>query len=324
MSELGSGAGRVSFHEVPDGYQGQRLDNYLFARFRHIPKSYIYKALRKGEFRVNKKRAKPDYRLENGDLIRIPPAFSCDQQEKKNSAKLQPSKKWLEQLSQAVQYEDEKVIAINKPSGLAVHGGSGVDYGVIEVMQQLYPKLPQLELVHRLDRDTSGCLLLAKKRSALRELHQAFRSGQVQKSYYALTLGHWAKHEQRVDAPLRKIQLASTGERRVIVDKSEGKASLSQYETVKKFKDAELVLARPVTGRTHQLRVHAQYTKHPIAGDDKYGNKAFDAQMKSEFGLNRLFLHAYKIKLVLPSYAKPLVIEVPMSQALEECLSRLD
>lgn len=325
MSESTSGVSRVSYHEVSMDYQDQRLDNYLFARFRRVPKSHIYKALRKGEFRINKKRAKPDYRLQAGDVIRFPPIFSPEKQE----AKLQPSDYWLDALSQSILYEDDQIMAINKPSGIAVHGGSGVDYGVIEVMQQLYPALTQLELVHRLDRDTSGCLLLAKKRAALRELHQAFRSGStesagsVQKSYYALTQGQWAKQEKRVDAPLRKFTLSS-GERRVAVDRVEGKPSLSQYEVVKNFGFAELVLARPVTGRTHQLRVHAQYAKHPIAGDEKYGDKLFNAQMK-KMGLHRLFLHAAKIKLNLPSYVQPLVIEAPLAGVgeLEGCLSRL-
>ena len=309
---------QVSFHHVTEDRQGQRLDNYLFAQFRRVPKSHIYKALRKGEFRVNKKRAKPDYRLQDGDVVRIPPIFSPE----KKSVKLQPSDRWLDVLSQSIVYEDEKVLAINKPSGVAVHGGSGVDYGVIEVMQQLYPKLSQLELVHRLDRDTSGCLLLAKKRSVLREMHEAFRSaGRVQKSYYALTLGRWEKHELRVEAPLKKITM-SNGERRVVVDKSEGRASLSVYESIQRFSGAELVLAKPVTGRTHQLRVHAQYAQHPIACDNKYGDKAFSAEMKS-LGLSRLFLHAAKIKLSLPSYDQPLIVEAPLASELEECLFRL-
>ena len=309
--------GLVRYEIIDPEHIGRRLDNYLFALLNAVPKSHIYKALRKGEFRVNKKRVQADYRIEEGDVLRIPPLFHAE----KASVILKPSDQWLDILKESVLYENEMMLAINKPAGIAVHAGSGIDYGLIEALRALYPQYPHLELAHRLDRDTSGCLLIAKKRSGLVLLHDAFRAGTVQKSYYALTLGHWLKKDIRVDAPLRKYQTVS-GERRVVVDKMEGKPSLSQFECIERFQQASFVLARPATGRTHQLRVHAQYRKHPIAGDDKYGDKEFNQLMKA-FGLNRLFLHAAKVKLNLPQYLDPVVIEAPLAPVLASVLVAL-
>lgn len=304
----------VRYETVDPDHVGRRLDNYLFFQFKCVPKSHIYKALRKGEFRINKKRVQADYRLEEEDIIRIPPLFNTE----KAPVALKPSDKWMAMLQESVIYEDDQILAINKPSGIPVHAGSGAHYGVIEALRVLYPQYPQLELAHRLDRDTSGCLLLGKKRSSLTLLHDAFRSGNVQKSYYALTMGRWEKKDIRVDIPLRKFQISS-GERRVVVDRAEGKPSLSQFEVLETFRDASLIIARPMTGRTHQLRVHTQYVQHPIAGDDKYGDKGFNQAMKG-FGLNRLFLHAWKLKLTLPHQSDPIVIESHLESSLNDVL----
>ncbi len=211
-----------------------------------------------------------------------------------------PSHYAVAALSDCVLYEDKSLLIINKPSGLAVHGGSTVKMGVVETLRTLYPKLPQLELVHRIDRDTSGCLILAKKRSALRELHALLRTGQFHKVYWALTKGQWQPEELTVDAPLLKNTL-SGGERIVRVNK-EGKPSLTVFRPLEAFTDASLMEATLHTGRTHQIRVHCQYRGHPIAGDEKYGDKAFNKQMKEQ-GLRRMFLHAAWLSLRSPQPA---------------------
>lgn len=207
---------KVQFVKVEAEYEGQRIDNFLITRLKGLPKSRVYRILRKGEVRVNKKRAQPSYRLQEGDEIRIPPMQLDDK-----PTPVTPSKNLTELLKQRIIHEDKNLLIINKPSGIAVHGGTGVGIGVIEVLRTLYPKLPHLELVHRLDMDTSGCLILAKKRSILKELHEMLREGKVHKVYQALTMGHWKPNELRVEASLKKNFLSS-GERIVRVD-DEGK-----------------------------------------------------------------------------------------------------
>ena len=308
---------KVSFITVPEDYTDQRVDNFLFAQYRKIPKSHIYRVIRKGEVRVNKKRVKADSRIYPGDVIRIPPLQIQSGEQKQ--IELKPSQTWQKILANSVIYEDADILAINKPSGLPVHGDNGT-YGVIETLKMLYPQYPHLELAHRLDKETSGCLLLAKKRSMLKRLHEAFREGQVRKTYYALTLGHWKKSELHVDLPLTRREKA-TPECCVVVDKFHGKPSVTRFEVADQFKEATGVLAYPETGRTHQIRVHAQYKGHPLAGDNRYGNAEFSAQMKL-LGLNRLFLHALKLNIRLPNH-QPIKIQAPLPDELTKILIKL-
>ncbi|MES2217054.1 MAG: RluA family pseudouridine synthase [Pseudomonadota bacterium] len=303
----------VKFVTIDEAYAEQRIDNFLMNYLKTLPKTRLYRLLRKGEIRVNKKRIAPSYRLQAGDLIRLPPM----QLDPKPALAATPSARLVALLRDSILYEDNDLLIINKPAGIPVHGGTNVSLGVIEALRIIYPTLKHLELAHRLDRDTSGCLVLAKKRSILKELHELMRSGQVHKVYYALTKGQWRPEELRVDVALLKNHLSS-GERVVRVDK-EGKASLTVFAPVKSFKDAMLVDATLHTGRTHQIRVHARYRSHPIAGDDKYGDKEFNKLMR-ERGLKRMFLHARLIEFTLPSTSKRISVAAPLDADLLEVI----
>lgn len=299
---------------IPSDYSEQRVDNFFFRKFKNIPKSHIYKAIRKGEVRVNKKRVKADSRVQPGDVIRIPPFFNQNPDE----ILVKASPYWMETLKKSVIYEDESILAINKPWGLPVHGDKG-SYGVLEVMKEIYPHYPDLELAHRLDKETSGCLLMAKKRSMLKHLHQAFREGRVKKTYYALTLGHWKKSELLVNLPLSRREKKGP-ECQVVVDKINGKESLTRFEVVKGLANASLVLAYPETGRTHQIRVHCKHLGHPLAGDTRYGDALFNEGLRKK-GLNRLFLHAFKLKLSLPNYPSSLKLECALPLDLQNLVT---
>jgi len=296
---------------------GQRIDNFLRTQLKGVPKSLIYRILRKGEVRVNKKRIKPDYKLQGGDEVRVPPVTVSEQPAPVPSARLNR----IAALEQQILYEDNALLVLNKPSGMAVHGGSGLQFGVIEALRALRPDARFLELVHRLDRDTSGILLVAKKRSMLRALHQQLRDKTIQKDYLCLVRGQWQMRTRSVTAPLRKNVLAS-GERIVRVS-ADGKPSETRFRIARRFAAATLVTASPVTGRTHQIRVHTQHAGHPIAGDDKYGDAEFDQTMKAH-GLNRLFLHAASIRFHHPGLEREMVVEAPLGSALESVLTKLD
>ncbi len=300
---------------VDEAYAEQRIDNFLITFLKSLPKTRIYRLLRKGEIRVNKKRTSPDYRLQAGDQIRLPPM-----QLDIKAAPVVPGKRSVDMLKDRILYEDKNLLIINKPSGIPVHGGSGVHVGVIETLRSMFPKLPHLELAHRLDADTSGCLVLAKKRSILREIHGLLRGGNVHKAYLALTKGHWSSAELRVDAALRKNHLSS-GERVVKIDR-EGKPSLTVFEPMQAYRGAMLVKAILHTGRTHQIRVHARYRSHPIAGDEKYGDKEFNKELRQK-GLKRLFLHSYSIEFILPSTGQVIAVEAPLDPELQNCLDCL-
>lgn len=274
------------FVEIDEGRDGQRVDNFLITYLKGVPKSHVYRILRKGEVRINKGRCKPDTRLRAGDSVRIPPIRLADVKTASPSDNL---KKLLES---RIVFEDKALLIVNKPSGLAVHGGSGVSLGLIEALRQMRPELKFLELVHRLDRDTSGLIMIAKKRSMLTWLHAALRGDGVDKRYLALVAGSWSKRKLRVDAPLEKNHLQS-GERMVRVTQG-GKRSLTEFRIVQPLSKATLVEAKPVTGRTHQIRVHTQYAGHPIGCDPKYGDAEFD-KLAREKGLKRLFLHAWRL-----------------------------
>ncbi|MBI3773851.1 MAG: 23S rRNA pseudouridine(955/2504/2580) synthase RluC [Gammaproteobacteria bacterium] len=299
--------------EVDADRAGQRIDNFLMTCLKGVPKSLVYRILRTGEVRVNKGRIKPSYRLEAGDQIRIPPVRTSDTPEA-----VVPTRRAQEQLEGTILYEDNGLLAINKPSGMAVHGGSGLSFGVIEALRILRPEKDHLELVHRLDRETSGCLLIAKRRSALRQLHELMRDGQMEKQYLALCMGRWKGG--RVDVPLRK-NVQRSGERMVTVS-ADGKASESRFTPLQRFADATLMEVDIYTGRTHQIRVHAAHSGHPLAADEKYGDKTFNKQMR-EFGLKRLFLHAQVLRFPWGDDGKMLEIRAPLDEDLSAVLKRL-
>lgn len=292
---------------------GQRIDNFLFTLLKGVPKSHIYRILRAGEVRVNKKRVKPDYRLQAEDILRIPPVRHAPE------TPIILHQSILTRLKQAILYEDDNLLVLNKPSGMAVHGGSGLSFGVIEALRQQDPK-QTYELVHRLDRETSGCLLVAKKNSALRELHRALREHEITKTYYALVRGHWPKRLQKIDMSLHKNQLQS-GERMVRVSE-QGKTALTHFQVEKCYATASLIKARLITGRTHQIRVHTAYAQHPIAGDEKYGDKNFNKDIRW-LGLKRLFLHAYELRLCLPGSTTLRTFTAPLDDELKHVLQSL-
>ncbi len=305
---------RVQELEIDAEQAGQRIDNFLLRRLKGVPKSRIYRILRKGEVRVNRGRIGPDYRLQSGDRVRIPPI-------RVGEAKPAPRTDgdrlaWLEQ---RVLFEDKGLLILDKPSGMAVHGGSGVSFGVIEALRALRPSAPFLELVHRLDRDTSGCLMVAKKRSILRALHELMRGDGVEKRYLALLAGAWKGGERRVSAPLRK-NVVSSGERIVRVD-PEGKPARSLFRPLRRFADATLVEVVLDTGRTHQIRVHAAHIGHPVAGDEKYGDETCNRRLR-ELGLKRLFLHAHALAFQLPERER-LEASTPLDPELQAVLERL-
>ena len=238
----------------------------------------------------------------------------------KEEEAVSPHLQKVAQLNDVILYEDDHILVLNKPSGTAVHGGSGLSFGVIEGLRALRPEARFLELVHRLDRDTSGVLLVAKKRSALRSLHEQLRGKEMQKDYLALVRGQWQSHVKTVQAPLLKNILQS-GERIVRVN-SEGKPSETRFKVEERYAFATLVRCSPVTGRTHQIRVHTQHAGHPIAFDDRYGDREFDKQLAST-GLSRLFLHAAALKFTHPATGETLRIEAPLDNALKHCLTTL-
>lgn len=305
----------IQYFTVTNDASGQRLDNFLVSRLKGLPKSRLYRIIRKGELRINKKRVKPDYRLQEGDIIRIPPLRLPAPIEKKIlNAKL------AELLEKSIIFEDKYFIVLNKPSGMAVHGGSGIHLGIIEAIRLLRPQLKFLELVHRLDRDTSGCLLIAKKSSILKELHELLRSGQIKKTYIALVAGHWPKSLHKIDAPLYKNQLQS-GERIVLVQK-EGKISLTEFSVQQYYTESTLIAAMPITGRTHQIRVHTQFAQHPIIGDEKYGEKEMNKKMR-QLGCKRLFLHASQLEFTLGSTGKTIKLAAKLPEDLNQILTNL-
>ncbi|EMT6574033.1 TPA: 23S rRNA pseudouridine(955/2504/2580) synthase RluC [Providencia rettgeri] len=307
---------QVQFIDISDDEAGQRIDNFLLTKLKGVPKSMIYRIIRKGEVRVNKGRIKPEYKLVEGDQVRVPPVRVAERETAPVSAKLDK----VAALANCILFEDDVLLVLNKPSGTAVHGGSGLSFGVIEGLRALRPEARFLELVHRLDRDTSGILLVAKKRSALRALHEQLRLKQMQKDYLALVRGNWQSHMKVVQAPLLKNILQS-GERVVKVS-SEGKPSETRFKVEERFDNATLVKASPVTGRTHQIRVHTLYAGHPIAFDDRYGDKQFDSQLAGT-GLNRLFLHASALKFTHPKTGEEMRLQAPLDNQLNHCLKIL-
>ncbi len=314
MADTESSSPGVRHLVVDADYAGQRLDNYLQRELKGVPRTRLYKALRKGEIRVNKGRVKPDYRLEAGDSVRLPPLRTPAPSEA-----AQVPRHWMERIEAGIVYEDASLLVLNKPSGLAVHGGSGLNYGLIESLRQMRPRDRFLELVHRLDRDTSGLILVARRPALLRELHRQLRGDEVDKRYLALVAGKWPKALSRVEAPLQKNVLRS-GERMVRVERG-GKPSITEFSVVERFARTTLVQAKPVTGRTHQIRVHAQHAGFPLLGDAKYGSEEGEAICR-ELGLKRLFLHASELSLKLPEKGV-MAFHAPLDDELTKILEKL-
>jgi 23S rRNA pseudouridine955/2504/2580 synthase len=302
---------RVRMALIDQNSHGQRIDNYLLTQLKGVPRSHIYQLLRSGQVRVNKGRIKPPYRLQLGDEVRIPPVRISEKPESTVPTAV------LDLLAAATLFENEDLLIIDKPAGIAVHAGSGVHYGVAEAFKQSHPG-QFIELVHRLDRDTSGCLILAKNRDSLSQLHTMMRESRgIEKQYLALVAGHWPGSET-VDVPLEKIQ--RSGERMVEASES-GAQARSHFEARKLYRDASLMAVQIDTGRTHQIRVHAAYCGHPLAGDNKYGDDTFNKQMKA-LGLKRLFLHACRLSFKLSN--KRIQVEAPMPAELQKLLKRLE
>lgn len=308
---------KVSFHTIDEKSVEQRLDNFLVKTLKGAPKSLIYKIIRKGEVRVNKSRAKPETRLQIGDLVRVPPITLREA----NTVEHKPSAKLIKLLSDSILFESDELLVINKPSGLAVHGGSGVNLGLIEAMRAMPQAHTYLELVHRLDKDTSGCVMIAKKRRMLKHLQDLLRQeGGIAKHYYALVKGRWSKRKHKVAHPLLK-QEERNGERFVKVDLRNGKASHTEFDVVTYYQEATLVSVKPITGRTHQIRVHAKQEGHPLVGDEKYGEPSFNQKMKS-IGFRRLFLHAYKLEIPMPD-GKLVEVVAGLPEELSQALNNL-
>jgi 23S rRNA pseudouridine955/2504/2580 synthase len=282
----------VQYREVDDD-AGQRIDNFMLRELRGVPRSRVYRMLRKGEVRVNGRRIRPSYRLSAGDVVRLPPWHTRTGE---SSAPARPPANVSANLEQAIVFEDADLLVLNKPSGLAVHGGSGVTFGVIEALRVLRPDDKHLELAHRIDRDTSGCLVLTKNRRTLTAVHEAFRENRVRKRYDVLVVGRWPKRQRSVQLSLRRF-VTRSGERRVVVDAS-GKAARTEYTVVEEGTSGTRLSAHPHTGRTHQIRVHCQASGHAIVGDEKYGSDLQQAQWTANH-LTRLALHASSIKLPL-------------------------
>ncbi|HQU16303.1 MAG: hypothetical protein B7Z66_09690 [Chromatiales bacterium 21-64-14] len=295
---------------------GQRIDNFLARHMKGVPRSHVYQVLRTGQVRVNRGRIRAHYRVRTGDEVRIPPYTQSAP-----TAAAGPEPERVAWLAQRILHRGPDLLVIDKPSGMPVHAGSGVPYGIIESLRALYPDEPALELVHRLDRETSGCLVVARSRQALRALHDALRGGRMEKRYLALVAGQWDGGKREVSMPLRRNVLQG-GERMVQVEAA-GKPALSRFRPVARYADSTLMEVSIVTGRTHQIRVHGAHIGHPLAGDEKYGDPAFNRRMRA-LGLRRMFLHAQFVSLEPAPGVRELSVSAPLDPELKALLETLE
>lgn len=310
----------VSHVVAGEGDAGQRIDNFLIRVLKDVPRSLVYRILRTGEVRVNGRRAKPEYRLVEGDKVRVPP-MQRKTPEQLAAERAAPSRSLREFIDAAIIHEDRDLIVINKPAGVAVHGGSGLSAGVIEALRATHPQLDELELVHRLDRDTSGVLLIAKRRAVLRELHALLRERDMEKRYLALVVGRWPYGTKTINLPLKTNQ--KQGGERVVQVHAGGLPSVTTFAPLRQFgRLATLLDVQLGTGRTHQIRVHAAHAGHPVAGDEKYGDRERDARLKP-FGLQRMYLHAHSLSFRRAN-GKQFEISAPVPQQWEELMQRLE
>jgi 23S rRNA pseudouridine955/2504/2580 synthase len=308
---------KVQLWTIDTDHTGQRIDNYLFTQLKGVPKSRIYRILRKGEVRVNKGRVKAVYKLKNGDVLRIPPIRVSEQKDDSHLSKLDQ----VQQLENAILVETKQFMVINKPSGIAVHGGSGLSFGVIEAFRSLRPKEKFLELVHRIDRDTSGCLLIAKRRSFLIHFQNQLRHRKMNKEYIAVVSGRWPKGQMRVNVALKKTE-RSSGERIVLVDK-EGKPSETRFTLLEELGDYSLIQAKPVTGRTHQIRVHARHCHCPLLGDEKYSDLQSDQVTLQRLKIKTFMLHARRLSFTLPETEEAMQVEAPIPDKMNSVIEQL-
>ncbi len=311
LNQLGKG---VITTEVDSGSVGQRIDNYLLRVLKGVPRAHVYQLIRSGQVRINRGRIRASYRLRSGDTIRIPPVRT------RRATMADADAEGLAWLEQRVLYEDERILVLDKPAGMAVHRGSGVSLGCIEALRCLRPKHTDMDLAHRLDRGTSGCLLIAKKRSSLRLLHALLRDGRIEKRYLALVRGAWPHGAITVEQPLRKERRG--GSAFVVVDAA-GKPATSQFALIDSFGSrASLLEALIPTGRTHQIRVHASALGYPIAGDSQYGDPKFNAEMQN-LGLRRMFLHAHALSFAWPDTGADVAVSAALPDDLRDVLDRL-
>jgi 23S rRNA pseudouridine955/2504/2580 synthase len=306
-----SSAGAVTYVKIGCDQVGQRIDNFLARYLKGVPRSLVYRILRSGEVRVNKGRVKPSYRLALNDHIRVPPVRAAER------ALTVAPEPLLTRLETSILLEDDDLIVLNKPAGLAVHGGSGLGYGLIEALRQARPHAPLLELVHRLDRDTSGCLLIAKSRGMLNTLHALLRAGAIDKRYIALVAGNWRGGACKVSAPLTRL----TAHEHMTVC-AQGKQAESLFTPLTHFEDCTLMEVRLGTGRMHQIRVHAAHLGHPIAGDDKYGDYTFNRLLRAR-RLRRMFLHATSVRFQIPNSGRRYYVMAPLDAQLKCVLQNL-
>lgn len=297
--------------------EGQRLDNFLLRELAGVPRSRVYRLLRRGEVRVNGKRKQADYRLVADDEVRLPPVRD---RRADDLAPRQVPDSLLDTVREAIVHEDERVLVLNKPAGLAVHGGSGLAFGAIEALRALRPS-ESLELAHRLDRDTSGCLLVARTRPVLRILHALLRNGEMEKHYVALVAGRWRLGRKTIDAPV--LTNVRQGGERVVRVHAQGKIAISVFAPEKHYRDLATRMDVAIqTGRTHQIRVHAAFAGHPVAGDEKYGDREFNLQMR-ELGLRRMFLHAASLAFAWPDTKTAFRVSADLPADLAALLARL-
>jgi 23S rRNA pseudouridine955/2504/2580 synthase len=304
----------VVFVEVNHAQVNQRLDNFLLKTLKNVPKSRIYRIIRKGEVRVNKKRCKPDYKLGMGDLVRIPPL----RLEQQDDTEIYIPVNRINGIEKAILFENKHLLVIDKPTGLAVHSGTGISFGVIDIMRRMRPQT-EIELVHRLDRDTSGCLLLAKHRQSLLAMQACMQNNSLKKTYVAVVKGRWPQDKRELSHALKKTTLAN-GERRVYVDAA-GQKALTRITQVDAGEDFSRLTIQILTGRTHQIRVHCQFEGHEIAGDSKYGDAKFNKLMKKR-GAGRLMLHASRLELPNTDFSSEIVINANLPAAFENLVEK--
>lgn len=309
---------KARFITINEASAGQRIDNYLMREIKNVPRSYIYRILRKGEVRVNKKRVKQIYKLKIEDVVRIPPVFLPD----KGEAALAP-RSLLERLRESIIEEDEDLIFINKPSGLAVHGGSGIKYGLIESFRQLRPELTFVELVHRLDKDTSGIVMLAKNRKSLLALHDMMKHGGIDKYYQTLIKGQWQGGSRHIINSLERKQGRKQKVRVVSSSEGKGKEAESIFTPIQVYQEQTLLEVQLLTGRMHQIRTQLSELDHPVLGDNQYGDFSLNRDLKKRLGLKRLFLHAYHLRFTLTNSGKEYNVEIPLADELLEVVERI-
>lgn len=320
-SQITSPAGgkSVEMTTIDQQNAGQRIDNYLLTYLKGVPRSRIYRILRKGEVRVNKGRIKATYRLKMGDVVRIPPVQRSIQNSEQT---VSPGLRQL--ILDAILYDDDDLLIIDKPSGLAVHGGSGIKTGLIEAIRMIKPAWKTLELAHRIDRETSGCLILAKSRSSLNALHSLFREGAIHKGYLTLVAGIWDSGQHIIDVPLDRSN-RTDGERTVLVSE-QGKRAVSHFKLLSVYRrqvPCSMLEVHIETGRTHQIRVHTAYAGHPVVGDDRYGDREINRTLR-KLGLKRLFLHAHALEFQLPETHKTIHVHAPLPPDLKQLLDKLE